>query len=202
MQVGILKNVLAMTFSEFGRTIFENGSNGTDHGTGAPMLLFGDNIGQGFHGEVPDLDSVDQYGDPAHSIDFREAYATVLNDWLCADSDVVNMTLGNTDFNLIDGLVPPGNPSIGSNDRAALLGHHPSGEPGTIALKYSIKIRGNVRIQILDNAGHPLRTLLNEFQEKNSYTLSFRPSDYFLPPGEYQYRLDTGGRIYTRPIKW
>ena len=199
---GHAENVLVMSFSEFGRTIYENGSEGTDHGTGAPMLLFGKDIGSDFIGSPIDLLNSDEYGDPAHETDFRQAYATVLQDWLCADPDVVDMVLGNTDFPLINGLVPAGSPSIGSNNRAALLGHQPGTEAGTIDIKYSMLVRGNVRLQILDNAGHPLRTLLNEFKEKNSYTLNFKPSDFFLPPGQYIYRLETGGRIYARGIKW
>ena len=196
------ENVLAMTFSEFGRTIYENGSNGTDHGTGAPMMIFGNDIGSELIGEPVDLLNTDEYGDPIHSVDFRQAYATVLQDWLCADPEVVDMVLGNTDFPILDGLVPPGTPSVGSNDRAALLGHQPGTEAGTILIKYAMKERGNVRLQILDSAGHPLRTLISEFKVKDSYTFVFKPADYFLPPGEYKYRLETGGRVYARGISW
>ncbi|MBK8348529.1 MAG: DUF1501 domain-containing protein [Saprospiraceae bacterium] len=56
--------VLGMTFSEFGRTIYENGSAGTDHGTGAPIMLFGKGLGKGIVGQPPDLINTDQYGDP------------------------------------------------------------------------------------------------------------------------------------------
>lgn len=199
---GHAENALVMTFSEFGRTIYENGGLGTDHATAAPMLLFGEGIGSGFVGNPINLTELDEYGDPFFETDFRQAYATVLQDWLCADPDVTEMVLNNTDFGTIDGLVPPGSPSIGSNDRAALLGHQPGGEPGTILIKYAMKVRGNVRLQILDSAGHPLRTLVNEFKTKGSYTLNFKPSDYFLPPGEYMYRLETGGRVYARGVRW
>ncbi len=199
------KEVLTMTFSEFGRTIFENGSSGTDHGTGAPMMLFGgdDSIGNGFHGTEPDLDSVDEYGDPIFSVDFRQAYATVLANWLCVHPDVIENVLGNHQFDLINGLLPPSDPPIGSNDRAALLGHNPHPtQQGTIQIKYAMKLRGNVRLQITDLSGHVLRTILNEFKEKNSYTLDFKPLDYYLPSGEYVYKLETGGKVYTRPIRW
>jgi uncharacterized protein (DUF1501 family) len=37
---GLEQQVLGMTFSEFGRTIYENASHGTDHGWGTPMMLF------------------------------------------------------------------------------------------------------------------------------------------------------------------
>ncbi|MBK8349260.1 MAG: DUF1501 domain-containing protein [Saprospiraceae bacterium] len=56
--------MLGMTFSEFGRTIYENGSAGTDHGTGAPIMLFGKGLGKGIVGQPPDLINTDQYGDP------------------------------------------------------------------------------------------------------------------------------------------
>ncbi|MEM9920397.1 MAG: DUF1501 domain-containing protein, partial [Bacteroidota bacterium] len=122
---GFAKEVVSMTFSEFGRTIFENGSEGTDHGTGGPMLIFGEEIGQGFHGTHPNLRDVDQYGDPLFDVDFRQVYATVLQDWLCVPSEVSDFTLGQP-FDKIDGIVPTGNPPVGANDNAALLGHNTS----------------------------------------------------------------------------
>lgn len=103
----------------------------------------------------------------------------------------------------INGLVPMGNPSGGSNDTAALLGHNPAtNNPGSIAIKYSTLRRGTVRLRILDQSGQPLRTLLNEFKERGSYTFDFNTATFFLPPGNYIYQLDTGGKIYNRPIWW
>jgi len=191
---------LTMTFSEFGRTIFENGSLGTDHGTGAPLLVFGEDIGNNFSGTAPDLINVDEYGDPFYAVDFRSVYATMLQDWLCVDSTVVDYVMGDN-FDIIENLVPTATAPIGANDTAALLGHNPDrNDPATVEIKYSIFYRGTVRIQILDSAGHPLRTLLNEFKEKNSYVLKFKKEDIFLPPGSYIYKLDTGGKVYSRPI--
>ena len=197
------EQVLAMTFSEFGRTIFENGSLGTDHGTGAPMFLFGEGIGQGFHGDAPDLLDVDIYGDPAFSVDFRQGYATVLQNWMCVDPDVIDNVLGNTNFPLVEGLLPESSPPVGSNNRAALLGHNPHPNiANAFQIKYAMKERGTVRIQITDMSGHPLRTLVNQFQERGSYTITFNPTMQFLPPGAYMYKLETGGRIFTRNIRW
>ncbi len=197
------QNVMAMTFSEFGRTIFENGSAGTDHGTGSPMFLFGpESLGSDFVGTPPDLENPGPYGDPEYSVDFRSVYSTMLKDWLCVDPTVTDYVLGQT-FEPISGLVPPGSPAIGSNDTAALLGHNPDpNTPGTILLKYAIKQRGTTRLRILTTSGQPIRTLFTEFKDRNSYTFSFRPSDYFLPPGEYIYQLDTGGRIYNRTLRF
>ena len=196
-------DVLTMTFSEFGRTIFENGSLGTDHGTGAPLMLFGgENLGSGFVGTAPDLLSVGPYEDPEFDVDFRSVYATVLEDWLCSDSSISDYVLGQP-FETINGLVPAGTPSVGSNDTAALLGHQPSQiTPGNIAIKYSIYRRGSVRLRILDQAGQALRVLFNEFKERGSYTFDFNPAVYYLPPGQYVYQMDTGGKVYSRRVWW
>ncbi len=73
--------VLVMTFSEFGRRIEENASNGTDHGAAAPMIVLGGSIQQGLVGRHPSLTDLDQ-GDLKYGIDFRSVYASVLQDWL------------------------------------------------------------------------------------------------------------------------
>lgn len=200
---GYDQNVLGMTFSEFGRTIFENGSAGTDHGTGSPIFLFGpESLGSDFVGTPPDLENPGPYGDPLYSVDFRSVYSTMLKDWLCVDPTVTDYVLGQP-FDSIPGLVPPGSPGIGTNDTAALLGHNPDpNTPGTILLKYAIKQRGNTRLRILTNSGQPIRTLFAEFKDRNSYTFAFRPSDYFLPPGDYIYQLDTGGKVYSRALRF
>ncbi|MFK7807429.1 MAG: DUF1501 domain-containing protein [Saprospiraceae bacterium] len=195
--------VLTMTFSEFGRTIFENGSEGTDHGTGGPIMLFGGtNLGGGFHGTPPVLTGIDPSDDPSFSTDFRSVYATILQDWLCTDPTVTDFVIGEQ-MDTINGLVPTGVAPIGSNETAALLGHNKSlTNPGHIDIKYSIFRRGTVRLRILDQSGQPLRTLMNEFRERGSYTFDFDPAPLFLPPGNYIYQLDNGGKSYDRPIWW
>ncbi len=196
------QDVLAMTFSEFGRTIFENGSLGTDHGTGSPMLVFSKGLeNNGFHGTPPDLVNVDPYGDPEFSVDFRTAYATVLQNWLCVHPDIVDNVLGQP-FNRIDGLLPPSTPASANENRAMLLGHNPDPlQAGRIQIKYAVKVRGAVRIQVLNTAGQALRTLVNEFHERGSYTFGFTPAEFFLSPGEYIYRLEAGGKALSRVMK-
>jgi len=76
--------VLVLAFSEFGRRVAENGSGGTDHGTAAPMFVFGKGLKGGLHGQQPSLTDLAD-GDLKHSLDFRSVYATVLDRWLGAD---------------------------------------------------------------------------------------------------------------------
>ncbi len=74
-----------MTFSEFGRRAYENGSKGTDHGAGAPMFLVGGNVKAGIVGKHPSLTGLKE-GNLVHGTDFRQVYAAVLEKWLGVDS--------------------------------------------------------------------------------------------------------------------
>jgi uncharacterized protein (DUF1501 family) len=78
---GNAKRVLAMTFSEFGRRVTQNASNGTDHGTAMPLFVVGGAVKGGVYGDHPSLTDLDQ-GDLKFHTDFRAVYATVLQSWL------------------------------------------------------------------------------------------------------------------------
>lgn len=82
------ERVCVMTFSEFGRRVAENASDGTDHGAAGPMFLCGGGLKSGIVGDRPDLTDLKD-GDIQHTIDFRQVYASVLSDWLGADATAV-----------------------------------------------------------------------------------------------------------------
>ena len=83
-----LDRVLLMTFSEFGRTVKENGRRGTDHGVAAPMFLAGGKVKGGLLGTHPSLTDLDKGALKMHT-DFRRVYATVLDRWLGFESEAV-----------------------------------------------------------------------------------------------------------------
>ncbi|HUS15734.1 MAG TPA: DUF1501 domain-containing protein [Chloroflexia bacterium] len=90
--------VLTMTFSEFGRRVAENASQGTDHGTALPMFLVGKNVKGGFYGTAPDLTHL-QDGDITHQMDFRSVYSTLLRQWMNVDpSRVIEGSFPLLDF--------------------------------------------------------------------------------------------------------
>lgn len=90
--------VMLMAFSEFGRRVAENGSQGTDHGAAGPMFVLGTGVKGGLYGEHPDLGNLDQ-GDLRHTVDFRSVYATVVEDWLAAPSrEVLGSTFDRLSF--------------------------------------------------------------------------------------------------------
>jgi uncharacterized protein (DUF1501 family) len=77
-----------MTFSEFGRRSYENGSKGTDHGAAAPMFLVGGRVKPGVIGKHPGLTGLKD-GNLVHDTDFRRVYAAVLDHWLGVDSKAI-----------------------------------------------------------------------------------------------------------------
>lgn len=80
--------VLTMSFSEFGRRVRQSASAGTDHGTAAPVFLFGPMVNAGVLGRHPSLTDLDS-GDLKFGTDFRSVYAGILESWLKADSKAV-----------------------------------------------------------------------------------------------------------------
>ncbi len=92
-------NVVVMTWSEFGRRVEENGSQGTDHGTAAPMFVMGNPVNKGVFGEPPGLGDLDQTGNLKFTTDFRSVYATVLDRWMGASSkDILGGNFGAQNF--------------------------------------------------------------------------------------------------------
>lgn len=88
-QNNLFDDVLIMTFSEFGRRLAQNGSGGTDHGTANNLTFIGGGLKQaGFFNPAPNL-SLLRDNDLIHQVDFRRCYASVIDDWLEGDSEVV-----------------------------------------------------------------------------------------------------------------
>ena len=78
-----------LVFSEFGRRVDQNASNGTDHGTANTVFLLGGALqNKDVLNAAPDLANLDQ-SDLRHRVDFRAIYAAVLKDWLGADDTAI-----------------------------------------------------------------------------------------------------------------
>ena len=93
---GALNDTLILQFSEFGRRISENGSQGTDHGAGAIMMAIGGTVRGGIYGTAASLDPnpsnptlENNGGDVRFETDFRSVYARVLDGWFGANSTTI-----------------------------------------------------------------------------------------------------------------
>ena len=191
--------VLGMTFSEFGRTIHENGSLGTDHGTGTPVLLFGGQaLGNGFVGEEPDLINTGQFGDPDFDVDFRDVYATVLENWLGADSRMVDHVLG--DRERIDNLVPEGDFPEGMNANKSLLGYRYANDGENIEVKYALTSAGITEVNLLNTNGTLYRNLVSSAQPLGAHTYLLDKEKDQVQASNYKLELKTGGRTLRRHI--
>ena len=83
------KDVAIMTFSEFGRRVKQNASGGTDHGTANNVFLISENLKRPkVLNEAPNLTDLDD-GDLKFSIDFRQIYASLLQDWLKTNDNAI-----------------------------------------------------------------------------------------------------------------
>jgi uncharacterized protein (DUF1501 family) len=85
---GNFNRVLMLSFSEFGRRVSENASGGTDHGAAAPLFVLGGGVKPGLYGNYPSLTNLHD-GDLKFNTDFRSVYATALENWLGAPSEMV-----------------------------------------------------------------------------------------------------------------
>jgi uncharacterized protein (DUF1501 family) len=90
---GLLDDTLILSFSEFGRRISENGSQGTDHGAASAMMAMGGRVTGGLYGTAPNLNTdlknptlENSAGDIHYETDFRSVYAQVIDGWLGTDS--------------------------------------------------------------------------------------------------------------------
>jgi uncharacterized protein (DUF1501 family) len=88
---GLLTDTLILQFSEFGRRISENGSQGTDHGAAGLMMAIGGSVRGGIYGTSANLRAGSETlennnSDVRHETDFRAVYARVIESWLGANS--------------------------------------------------------------------------------------------------------------------
>jgi uncharacterized protein (DUF1501 family) len=83
-------DITVVIYSEFGRRVVGNGSQGTDHGTSGPMFIIGEKVSGGYYGDQPSLKNLVK-GDLAITTDFRDVYATILEKILKSPSE---QTLG------------------------------------------------------------------------------------------------------------
>ena len=197
---GLAQNVLSMTFSEFGRRIEQNASNGTDHGAASPMLFFGEGLnGNGLIGNGPDLQNLDPIGNLIYETDFRRVYATVLEQWCCVDPDKVDVVLGRH-FERVDQLgLECLDTSVSGSEFSPLIHEVRYGERRQIVLHYQLPEPGPAKIQVFNLLGQPVRTLFSGRQSTGAHQIIFQP-DRSISAGPYVYRIEAGRLVGSGKI--
>lgn len=219
--------VLSMTFSEFGRRIFENGSNGTDHGKAAPTLFFGSGLnGSAFVGEHPSLDDPNGRGNLEYTMDFRDLYATVLAEWLCVPVPLVEQHLLGHAYNPVnlgfncsgadfpdiayndEPFTPPASPDDNPNNEPPgnelldLIDHRPFYPTESNPHIYlALPFTAHVDIALFNILGQKVGTLYNEMMFEGSMDIDVRDRiPRHLATGKYIYRIEVQDRKLAKSI--
>lgn len=189
---GLEERVMSLTMSEFGRRIGSNGSFGTDHGTGGPVILFGLGVNAGIYGTVPDVSQ----NNVGLQFDYRQIYANVLRDWMGVDQSTITNDVFYRDFitganpdggnyeplNLTKEIVLGEREYVRKNYRITNLYPNPASK--YTQLKIFVNNYQNVQVELIDAMGRVVATVNRSVapgEHTFSFTLDqFSPGFYFV----------------------
>jgi uncharacterized protein (DUF1501 family) len=182
------ERTLTMTFSEFGRTLDENTSNGTDHGSSAPVMVFGP-VNGGIYGEHADLINLDGSGDPVFGLDYRSIYSSILGSWFgLAEEAKDGVLMGEFEDLGFVNMLTSNEPS--QKPRAFKLHqNYPNPFNPSTNISFVLPTSGPVRLQVFDVNGRLIQTLADKTLAAGEHNLLFDASA--LSSGTYLYRLET-----------
>lgn len=190
---GFADRVLGMTFSEFGRRIIGNNSNGTDHGAAAPQFLFGEAVEGGVLGDNPIIPGNASWEDNLPmQYDFRSVYASVLKDWFCVpDEELRNILYRDYQaLPLLNGVqcIPE---AVRERQRASEM-HLVDAWPNPFTDRITILFQGEGQalLQVFNSAGQLVDTLVNGRYEEGDHLASWDSEN--RPAGHYHLRLQIG----------
>ncbi len=193
--LGVADRVVTMTFSEFGRTVEQNGSGGTDHGAAAPLFVLGSSVNGGIWGDNPDLSDLDGSGDNKFKFDFRQIYSTMLRDHLGAGpDDMENILFKN--FETLP-LVSVKHISSGGPRAFELNQNYPNPFNPSTRITYTLRLPQVISLKIFDVNGRLVKTLFNGYKEAGTFHEFFGGLKY--PSGVYYCQLISGS--YRKTIK-
>ena len=194
------ERVLGITFSEFGRQIKSNASVGTDHGTAAPLFVFGGCIQTHNIGSTPDIPVQPQNQEGvAMQTDFRDVYGSILQNWFgVKESDIRTMLYSG--YTYLPIVKPCG---IATSNKERFLEdvvqfiNFPNPFSDTTTLKFNSP-GGRIRITLFDSIGSELGTVTDQQFASGEQQLLFDGSR--LAPGNYYLRFQGGNFVKTGRI--
>jgi uncharacterized protein (DUF1501 family) len=192
---GVEGQVVTVTMSEFGRRAKSNASYGSDHGTVAPMYVFGNKINPGVIGKNTNLTKAQASGNLSDAVgdftDYRTIFNTILQDWFEVEPSKIPIILPNYNASLT---VPLFNKSLTPldnflNERYRLEDVYPNPVIREANFSFYINTASHVKIVLRDLRGNKVATLMNEFRNEGQHT--FIADLINLRAGTYVYSLET-----------
>ncbi|MEQ9264788.1 MAG: DUF1501 domain-containing protein, partial [Balneolaceae bacterium] len=192
------ERALTMTFSEFGRTLDENSSQGTDHGSSAPVMIFGP-VNGGLYGEHANLSDLDNSGDPVYTTDYRSIYTSILNNWFELEVDDTETVLQGEfeELGFVNKLPVSSEPetNIGS---FKLSQNYPNPFNPSTTISFTLASTSEVNLKVFDIKGSLVQTLIQKPMTAGEHSIQFNASN--LPSGVYIYTLETSQGKLTRKM--
>ncbi len=195
------RDVLTMTFSEFGRRVRENGSNGTDHGTAAPMMLFGPALnGSGFIGEHPSLTDLTRGGNLKHTQDYIDVYGTVMEQWLCIDPSIINQSIPRPYTALDLGFTCSS--TVTNHDYIVRenFEHIPIYDQERVSIRINNNFQDNYKITLYNILGQHAGVLFDDILEQGQHDISISDQLPHLSAGVYIYNINKSNKNYSKKI--
>ncbi|MDE2996244.1 MAG: DUF1501 domain-containing protein [Bacteroidota bacterium] len=200
---GLIDQVCGVTFSEFGRRLYQNGSSGTDHGTSAPMFVFGSQLQGGLLGQAPDLGNLDPARNLIASIDFRSVYGSLLRDWFgMAQVEVDQLFDGAYPImNLFNGSLATDTGQIHElPEKVTLESVYPNPMQRDARVVMELDSAGPVALSLVDILGRPvMRQDLGVLQAGRQDVPISLPDN--VATGTYILRVRHGQQSVTRPVQ-
>lgn len=192
-------DVIGLVYSEFGRRISSNKSNGTDHGAAYPMMLFGSKINPVIYGENPVIpDAVEPKANLEMDTDFRSVYASILKYWFELDSNEISSILLD-EFELVPILKSAVNTNhwAANSEELKITKVFPNPVSENAVIRFETE-GGKINISLVNARGQQVKTLLNSKISKGTHQINFSKNG--LPAGNYFIVLKNKTRRYTQPV--
>lgn len=194
IKMGIQDRVTGIVFSEFGRRIKSNASGGTDHGSSAPVILFGTELLGGMYGSNPIINnSITPSSNVPMQFDFRSIYYSIMKDWFELSDTALNTVMLNT-YPYMKFFKSK---STGITDNTGLNATNKLGDvfPNPVETYATIPVYSDgelLSLKLMDQNGRELRIIMERKLEPGLHHIPFYKDD--LPSGNYILQLSGSGQ--------
>lgn len=195
-EYGISNKVVGMTFSEFGRRIISNDSLGTDHGSAAPMFVFGDSVNPGVYGANPIIpDKVDASVNLEMEYDFRDVYSTVLKDWFGVTDTQLNDIMFKQ-FQILPLFSKTTSANRSENIKSSRVYPNPASSRTNLTF-FSESI--GINIELYDTSGTKIAKVFSSYLNKGEHKIDINLQN--IPNGMYFIKItDSNGGFTTEKL--